>query len=225
MSSLIPYLQPTRYAIEQHTNDMYGFGGNSTKINSYDVGDDCSRRAWYKRRGVTGGNRSPELFRYIETNRYYRKFVIDILEAIGVKIWDQGKSIAFADHNASSKIDGLALGVKEAPNNVHLLSIRPVKQKQYADIVNKGIPDKDNKKIQIDMRLMGVNRCLYIAVNRNTDEMHIERVKLDIKFADAQISKAERIIQLKTPPARVGTDKPSWWQCKACPISEECFKD
>ena len=223
MTELTRYLQPTKHALDEFCEYAYGFNASNPQISTYDLGDDCSRRAWYRRNGEGSKPFSPDMLRYIESNRHAKDTVIGMLEALDMRIWDKNKYLQFSDSKGKSKIDGLIEGVKEAPTATHLLSVRPVRQKAFADIQKNGVPKKDNIKIQVDMRLLGLNRCLYIAVNRNTDELHVERVKADIKFADAQLNKADRIVQLNTPPGRIGNGKPSWYQCKTCDLKDICF--
>lgn len=221
---LTPYLQPTKHAIDEQCIYEYGFGGSSSNISSYDLGAECDRSAWLKSRIVGKGIKDARLLRYFQSCKDHKKRVIYWLEGCGVEVWDQNKQLSFADFKAKSRIDGMALGVKEAPEKNHLLSIRPLQDKAFKDVIKNGMPNKDKIKINIDMNLLGVDRCLYIAVNKNNDEIHIERIKADKKFAKAQLTRSERIVSMTSPPARIGNGKPSWFQCKICPVREECFK-
>jgi hypothetical protein len=71
------------------------------------------------------------------------------------------------------------------------------------------------------MGYTGMERALYMAVNKNTDELYAERVDFDpVEFAKLK-ARAERVIRAAEPPLRVSND-PSWFVCKMCDFHEHC---
>jgi hypothetical protein len=71
------------------------------------------------------------------------------------------------------------------------------------------------------MGLTGMERAMYMAVNKNTDELYAERVDFDpVEFAKLK-ARAERVIKANEPPLRCSND-PSWYVCKICDLSEHC---
>jgi hypothetical protein len=76
-------------------------------------------------------------------------------------------------------------------------------------------------QMQVYMHLGELERALYYAVNKDTDETHLERVAYDRAFAEKLIEKAQRIISAESPPQRLSND-PAWWGCKFCPFHEHC---
>jgi hypothetical protein len=53
------------------------------------------------------------------------------------------------------------------------------------------------------MHLAGLERCFFFAVNKNTDEIYGERIKLDKAEAKLLISKAENVVFSALPPDKV----------------------
>jgi hypothetical protein len=79
-------------------------------------------------------------------------------------------------------------------------------------------------QMQVYMAKLGVDRALYLAVNKDTDELHDEWIHLDADFAARTEDKAKRIITANVPPAGISVD-PSWYQCKYCDYHALCHGD
>lgn len=82
-------------------------------------------------------------------------------------------------------------------------------------------------QMQVYMRELKLDRALYIAINKNTDEMYYEEITIDLLESDMQLSKAEAVIT-----AESGLDMPKlsesplWWQCRVgmCEYHHLCHK-
>lgn len=62
---------------------------------------------------------------------------------------------------------------------------------------------------------------LYIAVNKDTDEIHYEFLELDWNYAQQLENKAFDIITAKIPPQRI-SDNPDYYECKYCTFLGQC---
>ncbi|WNT47781.1 Cas4-domain exonuclease [Salmonella phage SPLA2] len=82
-------------------------------------------------------------------------------------------------------------------------------------------------QMQVYMRKLKLNQAVYIAINKNTDEMYFEVVEIDLLESDIQLSKAEAVVY-----AESGLDMPKisespiWWECKPgmCTYHHLCHK-
>jgi hypothetical protein len=74
---------------------------------------------------------------------------------------------------------------------------------------------------QIGMHLAELDRCAFIAVNKNTDAIYLERIKYDPAMALKLIAKAEGVIFADKPPAKLNTD-PSFYLCRFCDYNAVC---
>lgn len=216
MTDLTPYLNPTRHAIDEYALYAFGYENNATTIT---LGDDCDRRSWLKTQGVKQSQSTAQDYMFFDMYDSHKERMIDYLDAIGCDVWDAKKKLMFANGKAVSYIDGLIQGIKEAPNKPHLLMICPQKEKSY----KKGMSQKQHIKMQTDMRLLGIDRCLFIRIDMNSGEFELTREKLNPSFADAQLMKAQRIVTARHAPERIGTGKPSWYECKMCRFKDECY--
>jgi hypothetical protein len=78
-------------------------------------------------------------------------------------------------------------------------------------------------QISIHCYLLGVDKCVYIFVNKNTDEVDDIEVKGSKRTAKFYLDRAQRLIDSPFPPARV-SDNPAFWKCKTCHLAEICHR-
>jgi hypothetical protein len=76
---------------------------------------------------------------------------------------------------------------------------------------------------QIGMHLAGLQRCAFIAVNKNTDELYMERIKYDPAMGIQLVAKANEVIFSDKPPARLNND-PSFYLCRFCDYKHVCHE-
>lgn len=62
---------------------------------------------------------------------------------------------------------------------------------------------------------------MYIAVCKDTDALHIERIEADPEAATRLLDKAKRTIDAQHPPARINDD-PTWFECRMCSHHAAC---
>jgi hypothetical protein len=66
-----------------------------------------------------------------------------------------------------------------------------------------------------------LDRALYFAVCKDTDQIHTEWIHFEKPAAEAAIERAQRIALAERMPEPLSTD-PSWYQCKMCPFHDFC---
>jgi hypothetical protein len=62
---------------------------------------------------------------------------------------------------------------------------------------------------------------LYLAINKNNDDIHVEIVALDWSLGDDMYRRAEDIITARIPPTRI-SDNPQYHVCTTCHLRDEC---
>jgi len=120
-------------------------------------------------------------------------------------------------------MDGCALGVAEAPKTWHLLKFAALSDKDFKSLTKKGV-QKDNPLHYGEMMVvMGINklrRSLYIATNKNTDELYSERIRYDKAEYDSYLAKAGTAIKATVPPKRAY--KANSTKCRDCQAGTIC---
>ena len=196
-----------------------------------EIGDECERKLWLKFRhcGVTKfGGRMLRLF-----NRGHREeaVVLADLRAIGCTVWEQDddgnqfKVSAWGGHFGGS-CDAVAAGVPEAEQTTHIVEIKTVNDKGFKQLTKHGVQKANYKhfcQMQVYMQLFDLDRALYVSVNKDTDEIHAERIHAERALQDSLIAKAGRIIFATEPPPRIGRN-PADFTCKFCDLSNVCWQ-
>lgn len=69
----------------------------------------------------------------------------------------------------------------------------------------------------------GFRYVVYLNINKNDDDLHIEVTKLDHRLGEQMEIKAEQIISSQTPPARL-SDNPTFHKCGYCAMKGICHE-
>lgn len=195
------------------------------------IGQECERRLWYGFRWATNGEtfegRMKRLFD--RGHREEHTFVAE-LRGIGCTVHDidpssgqQFRFKAVAGHFGGG-IDGVALGVPEAPKTWHLVEFKTHNDKSFSALLKQGVEASKPEhyaQMQVYMHLAQLERALYLAVNKNDDSLYSERVRYDEAAAQALMAKAERVIYAPEPLPRLSED-PAFYKCKMCPMAAVC---
>ncbi len=212
---------------EAYENDADS--GNRPHLGASLIGHACERYLWLTFRWVSAKKFSGRMLRLFETGQLAEARFVANLRRIGVEVHDvqpdgtQWRVSALGGHFAGS-MDGACVGLPEAPKTWHVLEFKTHNEKSFKELVTKGVlvaKPQHYAQMQIYMGLTGMERAMYMAVNKNTDELYSERVDFDsVEFAKL-MARAERVVNANEPPLRCSNDA-SWFVCKMCDFSEHC---
>ena len=194
------------------------------------IGHECSRYLWYCFRQCCKRTFSGRLYRLFETGDLEEARFVKELRAIGCAVHEtdergQQFSVSALGGHFSGHLDGCAKGVLEAPAAWHVLEFKTHNVKSFGSLVKNGVKDSKFQhwaQMQVYMHLTGMKRALYLARNKDTDDLYSERIRYDRAGADALIKKAESIIAAIAPPDRISQDS-EYYQCRWCDASEICW--
>ena len=193
------------------------------------IGASCPRAIWYGWRWTTRAQHTGRLLRLFETGQLAEaRFVAD-LRRIGVTVYDTdeaGQQWTVRDDTGhfGGSMDGVAIGFAEAPKAWHVCEFKTHSAKSFASLKKDGVEKSKPQhfaQMQTYMHLAGIQRAFYLAVNKDTDELHAERVRYDAEAALRLLAKAHSIIGNPEPPARISTD-PAWFECRFCDHHAAC---
>jgi hypothetical protein len=194
------------------------------------IGGPCSRRLWYAFRWARKEQFEGRVLRVFQTGHLAEpRFVAD-LRSIGAKVHDvdpaSGKQFGFSDHGGHAKghMDGCAVGVPGGGNRYHVLEFKTHSAKSFADLRKKGVKASKPEhfaQMQWYMGQSGMDRALYLAVNKDDDDLHSERIEFDqVEYERIQV-KFNRIIFAVEPPPKI-SDDPKYYLCGWCPFNGVC---
>lgn len=207
-------------------------GRKSRRLGASQIGHECERRLWYGFRWATGGEgfdgRMLRLF-----NRGHREEAVFVqeLRGIGCDVRDidpaTGEQFEFKGVHGHfvAKIDGVALGIPEAPKTWHNAGFKTINAKGHAALVKAdsvlAAKPEHYAQSQMEMHLSGLTRTLYLSVCKDDDSLYSERIRYDEAFATALVEKAERVVFAPEPLPGISTD-PAHYKCKTCPAFNLC---
>ena len=204
--------------------------GRRPHLGASQIGKSCERALWYDFRWTTPARFPGRMLRLFETGQLEEARLVKNLRRIGATVLEvdpetgrQWRVGALGGHFGGS-LDGVALGLPEAPKTWHVLEFKTHSLKSFRELVAKGVAEAKPQhwaQMQVYMHLTGLTRAMYLAVCKDTDGLHVERVHADGDAAERLLVKAGRIIHAARPPARISED-PSWFECRFCDHHELC---
>ena len=200
------------------------------------LGNPCRRALWFSFRWSIAPHHPGRVLRLFDTgNREEGRIVADLRNA-GITVYDRDPAtgqqfrVSFCEHSGGS-LDGIAQGFEEAPKKWHVVEFKTHNEKSFAELKTKGVAAAKPYHIaQMQVYMYKMNeaypgvfdRAMYIAVNKNTDEIYGERVKLDHLTAQGLVGKARAVVE-SPRPAGVLSDDPKNQACLFCEYHGLCF--
>ena len=229
MAELPSVVSPTREAIfAAYEADAYQ--GFRPHLGASLIGKPCDRALWYDFRWTTVVQHPGRLLRLFETGQQEEARFVRNLRRTGATVLevdpDTGRQWRVTAHGGhfGGSLDAVALNLLEAPKTWHVLEFKTHAAKSFVELVAKGVllaKEQHYAQMQIYLRLTGMTRAMYLAVNKNNDDLYVERIELDAEYADRLLAKAGRIIFAARPLERVSDDR-SWYQCRLCDHADLC---
>jgi hypothetical protein len=196
------------------------------------IGRECERELWYTFRWYIVEKFDGRMLRLFETGQLAEARFVANLRAIGVEVHDvdgngqQFRVSEFGGHFGGS-MDGAGLGIPGAEKTWHVLEFKTHGDKSFTGLASQGVElakYEHYTQMQIYMGLTGMQRALYMAVNKNTDELYTERVKYNEDVFAALLRKAERVIFTNSPPPKI-SENPAYFKCKFCKHVGHCQRN
>lgn len=233
MAELPPPEQPTVNAIlrsyeAKARDEQRGYLGMST------MGNECDRALWYSFRWAHEPEKlDGRKLRLFETGHREEARMLDDLEAAGITVHrvdpatGEQWALAACGGHLRGHMDGHGEGFEEAPKTRHVLEFKTHNEKSFKALVKDGVRKSKPghfAQMQLYMHFSGLTRAFYLAHNKNTDELHSERVEYDALYAFQQVARAERIIASAEPPPKLHDDPTAKmaFACGWCPSYDIC---
>ena len=229
MAELPNIASPTRDAIFAAYEAQSG-SGFRPHLGASLIGKDCERALWFDFRWTTRRQHPGRLLRLFETGQLEEARLVRNLRSTGATVLEvdpeTGRQIRVEAHGGhfGGSLDGIALGLLEAPKTWHVLEFKTHSAKSFKELVAKGVRESKPQhfaQMQIYLHLTGLTRAMYLAVCKDTDELHVERIEHDPLVAQGLLDKAQRVIQASLPPDRISND-PAWYLCRWCEHAQVC---
>lgn len=193
------------------------------------IGHACERYLWLTFRLVSRERFDGRMLRLFDRGQREEATFVAELRGIGCQVHDvdaNGQQFGVEAHGGHFRghMDGVVLGLPEAPATWHVLEFKTHSAKSFKDLQAKGVmaaKPMHYAQMQTYMHLTGMQRALYLAVNKDNDEIYQERIEHHADHAQALIDRAERVIYAPEPPPLLSND-PAWFECKWCHFHGHC---
>jgi len=207
------------------------------------IGGECERAVfygfrWASKKGVRGKKGEPKAKAESRMRRLWNRGHIEearfiaLLLSAGIQVYQQDANgnqfriINLGGHFSGSG-DGVGLCIPDLPYGVPaLLEMKTHSDDSFESLKEKGVRlSKPVHYVQMCeyMAHMGLLYALYLAVNKNTDELWAEIVVADNATAQTFMDRAQRVV-FGSLPQRIRGGNPGFYVCKyMCDHTDVCY--
>jgi hypothetical protein len=185
------------------------------------LGHACDRWLWLSFRWAVQPKFEGRILRLFRRGHNEEATIIADLRAAGVKLAATSGAQAKVDFgcHVSGSIDAIIeSGVPEAPATRHIAEFKTHSKKSFDELVKNGVEKaKPMHFVQMQVYMAGtkIDRALYLAVCKDDDRIHTERVRFDNAIADRAIDRGHRLALANRMPDGISI-KPDWYECRFC---------
>lgn len=191
----------------------------------------CMRQVWYIWRWAALEPLPARVLRLLERGQREEEIFFKYLQGIGCEIWPKDPAtgeqwrVSFANGHGGGSCDGVARGIPDLPPGTpFLVECKTHKKESFAALEKEGLCGSKPEhfgQTQIYTVKMQLPYALYMAVNKNDDNLHLEIIQPNPQFVATLIDRAERLVSAETPPQRINKS-PSYYICKMCMFRDIC---
>lgn len=193
------------------------------------IGHECDMHLFLSHRGLAKETREGRTYRLFERGRREESLFAKELGYAGVKVWDietetgRQYSVSALGEHLGGHLDGLAT-LPENPNEIILVEFKTHANASFRKLVKHGMRKSKPMhyaQMQMYMALRGLTKGLYLAVDKDTDELYAEVVRFDREQAAADYRRVKSIITANSADKCASSE--SDYRCKMCALKDVCW--
>lgn len=193
------------------------------------IGHECSAYLWNTFRHLKQEDFSGRMLRLFNRGHLEEPRFIKWLTLVGFTCYeinpDTGKQFQISGVNGhfGGSLDGV---ITRADVGSLLAEFKTHGEKSFVKLKAEGVRKAKPthfRQMSVYGRHLSLTHGLYMAVNKNTDEIHIEIVELDWSLADDLMRKADSIINSQVQPQKIAQSE-TYFDCKYCHFSGICHR-
>lgn len=193
------------------------------------LGHKCDRYLWLHFRWARDPRHDGRRLRIFERGNLEEDRIKQDLVRIGWEILNPGeigapRRASFADGQHLGGTGDFFIRRLVGPIKMAGCEVKTANEKSFARIQREGVrqakPDH-YAQMQVYMAEYRQSWWLYVAVNKNTEEIHMEWVSFDEQFALDLIERGNRIVSAKEPPNRLAANE--YPPCRWTSVEGEVF--
>lgn len=214
-------------------------GGHRRHLGASQIGHECSRYLWYVFRWVQSPKFDGRMQRLFDRGHREEARFIEWLEGIGAQVvefqpdadgnqnkGEQQYRVKGVLGHFGGSLDGQIMLPEKYGVGFGMLSEFKTKGtgSGFNKLLEKGVKlvsPQHYDQMCVYGRAYGYKYALYMSINKNDDNLHVEVVDLDWKRGEELERKATDVITSQIPPERVATSA-AYQACKFCDFSNIC---
>lgn len=194
------------------------------------IGRECARELWYSFHWSFENKFSGRLLRLFNTGHLMEPRIVASLELIGVIVHQydtSGKQFRISGYKGhfGGSLDAVSVGIPDLDPEIPVLSeFKSHSNKSFEKLQIEGvIKSKWEHFVQMQMYMGHYNLkySIYIAQNKDTDDLHAEIIQFDPTQYKRYQDRSAMVIDSKTPPPKIN-ESPGWYKCKFCSANSIC---
>lgn len=186
------------------------------------IGHPCARKIWYSFRQFTPQARDGRIKMIFSLGNAVEVEVLKWLRLAGYQIDGQQEHFSALNGFFAGHCDGIIHGITQRP---HILEIKSASDSRFkafqAGSIVKVSPVYA-AQVQCYMGYSGLERALFVVMNKNTSEIYTERVHFDREAFTQLEAKARWILDANQPPDRAYADEGR--ECSMCEFAGHCWR-
>lgn len=209
--------------IDKYLSDAISKSKTRDYLGGSVIGKECDRQLWYEFHSPIK-NENPRVERIFHLGHLIESYMISLLKHSGYEVFHEEESSAqfgFKDGKLAGSIDGVIM-VNGEP---YLLEVKSASDKRFKEMVKVGVQQSDPvyfTQMQVYMKYMDLKKSLFVAMNKNDCDIHIEEVVFDNIHADYMINRGKEIVEMTNEPERKYKTS-AFYKCKICNYREKCW--
>lgn len=222
--------------IDKACQNLYKENGHRRHLGASEVADPCWRKIYYTFRWVKTIVNDGRQERLYNVGHSQEPKFIEWLTAAGFQVWDKADDgeqfrTSFGNSHGGGSLDSI---IKFPPSyGIDFPVLGEYKTNSTGSGFNKLLENGVKAEKPVHYGQMCVYGCdpiynfshaLYLNINKNDSDLHVEIVQLDHDHGNKLKDKAIQIINIDHLPNRI-SDRSTHFVCKMCSYADICFKD
>lgn len=220
---LEPLMASAKDAYEGRKDDFRAHLGASM------IGRECPRELWYNFHWAQAPWFEGRMIRLFNRGHLEEPRLVAMLQMIGCQVWsqdDKGNQFRISDCGGhfGSAVDAVLRGCPDLPDRPILGEFKTHNDKSFVKLKKSGVRVAKFEhfvQMQIYMNKLNLTHALYLAVNKNDDELYGEIVAYDQSVATQYLERAHRIIFQTGIPERIN-ESIAFFKCQYCDYKRIC---
>ena len=191
------------------------------------LGAECARQVWYYVNDPKEVE-DPTVLRKFAVGKALEPTIVQFFIDAGYKLFCTGDDqIRFEDGGIAGSGDGVIKGIEDDENTPYLLEAKTANSFYFKEFAKKGVAAVNEKyfgQVQVYMRYFKLKKCLFVAMNKDSQELYLEIIHYDEFEAVRLIERAKHLLTMKEEPERHFPSK-SYFKCAWCSWKKTCWSD